>query len=369
MENYNNKLISLFLPSLRGGGAERVMLNLARGFAEKGYKVDLVLAKAEGPYLSQVPDNVRVIDLKSPRVLYSLPGFIRYLRQERPHALLSALDHANIIALWAKKLSRVPTRVVVSVHSTISKASANPRILREKLTPLFIRIFYPWADAVVAVSRGVADDLIRLTNLPREKVHVIYNPVITPELFTKADEPLDHPWFESGESPVVISVGRLTPAKDYPALIKAFALVRKGMPVRLMILGEGEERLKLEALIRELGLERDVDLPGFVDNPYKYMKRAAVFVLSSQWEGLPTVLIEALALGIPVVSTDCPSGPREILNNGEYGRLVALGNEKELAQNIKATIYEGKKKIVTDSYKLFQLDTVLHQYEEVLFFK
>lgn len=368
-KSLNEKLISLFLPSLRGGGAERVMLNLARGFAERGYEVDLVLAKAEGPYLSQVPDNIRVIDLKSARVLYSLHGLIRYLRQERPHALLSALDHANVVALWAKKISRVPTRIVVSVHSTISKASANARSLREKLTPLFIRIFYTWADAVVTVSRGVADDLIKLTKLPQEKVHVIYNPVVTPELFAKAEEPLDHPWFTPGEPPVILSVGRLTPAKDYPTLIKAFALVRKEMPVRLIILGEGEERPKLEALIRELGLERDVDLPGFVDNPYKYMKRASVLVLSSQWEGLPTVLVEALALGIPVVSTDCPSGPKEILNNGEYGRLVAVGNQKELAQSIKAAIWEGKKKIATDSYKLFQLDTVLHQYEEVLFFK
>lgn len=369
MKILDKERISLFLPSLRGGGAERVMLNLARGFAERGYEVDLVLAKAEGPYLSQVPDNIRVIDLKSPRVLYSLPGLIRYLRQERPHALLSALDHANVIALWAKKLSRVPTRVVVSVHSTISKASANPRSLREKLTPLFIRIFYTWADAVVAVSRGVADDLIKLTKLPQEKVHIIYNPVVTSELFAKAEEPLDHPWFGPGEPPVILSVGRLTPAKDYSTLIRAFDLVRKEMPVRLMILGEGEERPKLEALIRELKLEKDVALPGFVDNPYKYMKHATVFVLSSQWEGLPTVLIEALALGVPVVSTDCPSGPREILNNGEYGRLVALGNEKELAQNIKATIREEKKEIVTNSYKLFQLDTVLHQYEEVLFFR
>lgn len=361
--------ITLFLPSLRGGGAERVMLNLAKGFAERGYKVDLVLAKAEGPYLSQVPENVRVIDLKSSRVLYSLPGLIRYLRQERPQALLSALDHANVVALWAKKLSRVPTRVVVSVHSTLSKASTNATSIRARLFPLWVRIFYRWADAVVAVSKGVAEDLIRLTNLPREKVHVIYNPVITPELFAKAEEPLDHPWFAPGEPPVVISVGRLTPAKDYSTLIKTFALVRKEMPARLMILGEGEERPKLEALIKELGLEEDVALPGFVDNPYKYMKHAAVFVLSSRWEGLPTVLIEALALGIPVVSIDCPSGPREILNNGEYGRLVALGNEKELAQNIKATIREEKKEIVTNSYKLFQIDTVLHQYEEVLFFR
>jgi glycosyltransferase involved in cell wall biosynthesis len=339
---------------------------LARGFAERGYEVDLVLAKAEGPYLSQVPDNIRVIDLKSPRVLYSLPGLIRYLRQERPHALLSALDHANIVALWAKKLSRVPIRVVVSVHSTLSRASTNATSIRARLIPSWARIFYPWADAVVAVSKGVADDLIKLTELPQEKVHVIYNPVVTPELFAKADEPLDHPWFEPSEPPVILSVGRLTPAKDYSTLIKAFALVRKEMPARLMILGEGEERPKLEALIRDLGLEKDVALPGFVNNPYKYMKHAAVFVLSSQWEGLPTVLIEALALGIPVVSTDCPSGPSEILEGGKWGILVPVGNIEALAKAISNEIVARQTKEINERFKDFALDKVTIKYLEIL---
>ncbi|MDY0323987.1 MAG: glycosyltransferase [Candidatus Carbobacillus sp.] len=161
-DGLNNKLIALFLPSLRGGWAERVMLNLARGFAERGYKVDLVLAQTDGPYLSEVPDHVRVIDLKSQRVLNSLLGLIRYLRKERPEALLSALDHANIVALWAKKLSRVRTRVVVSVHSTLSRASTNATSMRDRLMPLWARIFYPWADGVVVVSKGVADALSSL---------------------------------------------------------------------------------------------------------------------------------------------------------------------------------------------------------------
>jgi glycosyltransferase involved in cell wall biosynthesis len=323
--------IALFLPSLRGGGAERVMVNLARGFVERGLRVDLVLARAEGPYLSQVPKEVRVVDLGARRVLYSLPGLVRYLRRERPQAMLSALNHANIVAIWAKLLARVQTRLVVAEHSTLSRSTENASSVRAKLLPFLIKTFYPYADAVVAVSRGVAEDLVTTTKLPMEKIKVIYNPVITPELFAKAEEPLDHPWFRPGEPPVVLGVGRLTQPKDFPTLIRAFALVRKERPARLMILGEGEERPKLEALVRELGLEEDVALPGFVENPYKYMKRAAVFVLSSRWEGLPTVLVEALALGIPVVSTDCPSGPREVLEPHEE-LLVPVGDANALAR-------------------------------------
>jgi glycosyltransferase involved in cell wall biosynthesis len=334
MGREKKKHIALFLPSLRGGGAEKVMVNLALGFVEQGLKVDLVLAKAEGPYLSRVPEEVRVVDLGARRVLYSLPGLVRYLRRERPQAMLSALNYANIVAIWAKLLARVQTHLVVSERNTLSCSTQNASSVRVKLLPLLIKIFYPYADAVVAVSHGVAEDLITMTGLPMEKVKVIYNPVITPELFAKAEEPLDHPWFRPGEPPVVLGVGRLTKQKDFPTLIRAFALVRKERPARLMILGEGEERPKLETLARELGIEEDFVLPGFVENPYKYMKRASAFVLSSRWEGLPTVLIEALALGVPVISTNCPSGPAEILEHGKWGCLVPVGEPHLLARAI-----------------------------------
>jgi glycosyltransferase involved in cell wall biosynthesis len=334
MGREKKKHIALFLPSLRGGGAEKVMVNLALGFVEQGLKVDLVLAKAEGPYLSRVPEEVRVVDLGARRVLYSLPGLVRYLRRERPQAMLSALNYANIVAIWAKLLARVQTHLVVSERNTLSCSTQNASSVRVKLLPLLIKIFYPYADAVVAVSHGVAEDLITMTGLPMEKVKVIYNPVITPELFVKAEEPLDHPWFRPGEPPVVLGVGRLTKQKDFPTLIRAFALVRKERPARLMILGEGEERPKLETLARELGIEEDFVLPGFVENPYKYMKRASAFVLSSRWEGLPAVLIEALALGVPVISTNCPSGPAEILEHGKWGCLVPVGEPHLLARAI-----------------------------------
>jgi len=345
--------VALFLPSLRGGGAERVMVNLAHGFVERGLQVDLVLAKAEGPYLSQVPQSVRVVDLKSKRVLYSLPGLVRYLRRERPKALLSAMDHANVVALWAKRLARVPTRVVVSVHSTISIATKRAKNMRGRMIPLFIRKFYPWADVIVAVSKGVAEDLSEITGLPEERIRVIYNPVITPEFFAKAEEPVDHPWFRPGEPPVILGIGRLTEAKDFPTLIRAFALVRKERPARLMILGEGEERPKIEALVREQGLEKDVALPGFVHNPSKYM--------------LPTVLIEALALGTPVVSTDCPSGPREILEDGRWGKLVPVGNPEALARGIIETLSNPiRSEDLQKRARAFSMEEVVPQYLEVL---
>jgi glycosyltransferase involved in cell wall biosynthesis len=360
-----SKKVALFLPSLSGGGAEKVMVNLARGFVERGLRVDLVLAKAEGPYLSQVPKEVRVVDLGARRVLYSLPGLVRYLRRERPQAMLSALNHANVVAIWAKSLTRVKIRLVVAEHNTLSLSTKNSPSIKGRLMPLLIKTFYPQADAIVAVSHGVAEDLVTQTGLPREKVKVIYNPVVAPELFAKAEEPLDHPWFRPGEPPVILGVGRLTKQKDFPTLIRAFALVRKECRARLMILGEGEDRPKIEALVRELGLEEDVAMPGFVDNPYKYIKRAVVFVLSSQWEGLPTVLIEALALGTPVISTDCPGGSREILGvlgAHQQGKLVPPADPKELAKAILAILEDTSMTITNFDMTPFTIEYVTAQY-------
>lgn len=361
--------IALFLPSLRGGGAERVMVNLAKGFVDSGYRVDLVLAKAEGPYLSQVPEAVRVVDLKSQRVLYSLPGLVSYLKQNHPRALLSTQTHANLVALWARKIGRISTRIAIREATTVSLNSQNAPSLRGKLLPLMLPFFYRWADVVVANSYGGKQDLVRNTGLPLTKVKVIYNPVISSDLFGKSLETLEHPWFRSGAPPVVLGVGRLSKEKGFEVLIRAFAIVSKERKARLVILGEGEERLKLESLAHRLGLQGDVALPGFVDNPYPYMKRAAVFVLSSRWEGLPNVLIEALALGTPVVATDCPNGPREILEDGKWGRLVPVGDAKRLATAIIETLSEAQApRPLQERAKRFSLDKAVSLYLQVLGF-
>lgn len=359
--------LALFLPSLRGGGAERVMVNLARGFVKRGIAVDLVLAKVEGPYLSEVPQEVRIIDLKSQRVLTSLPGLIRYLRREKPSVLLSAMDHTNLIALWAKKLSRIPMRVVVSVHNNLEKSSQNATFWRGHVVPWGIRLFYPWADIVIAVSQGVAESIVTTTGLSREKIRVIYNPVVTPDLFEKAKESVAHPWFHPKEHPIVISVGRLTKQKDYPTLLRAFAMVRKKIPARLLVLGEGEERPRLEKLIDGLNLREWVDLPGFVQNPFAYMARSDVFVLSSAWEGFGNVLVEAMACGCPVVSTDCPSGPAEILEGGKWGKLVPVGDVDGLADSILATLEGNNKFDVVKRAIDFNLTNAVESYLKIMF--
>ncbi|MEN6408141.1 MAG: glycosyltransferase [Anaerolineaceae bacterium] len=364
------KHLTIYLPTLVGGGAERVMLNLAKGFAERGYPVDFVLAQREGAFMQDVPDGFRLIELnprqyRFGRSIFSLPLLVRYIREQRPDALLTGL-HANIIAIWAKKLAGVPLRVVICEHNTFSLQNQMLSFGARQLMPWLIRWFYPMADRVIAVSEGAADDLAVSARMPREKIQVVNNPIITPEMIARSQEVLDHPWFKPDQPPVILAVGRLTPQKDYPLLIRAFAQVRQTMPVRLLILGDGEEREKLAALVEELGLGEDVSLPGFVHNPYPYMRQAAVFVLSSRWEGLPTVLVEALYCGARLVATDCMSGPRQILRGGEYGKLVPVGDEDALARAIRAAIEEPKPCPPSESWKPYELDTVVDEYLDVL---
>ena len=351
---------------MHGGGAQRVTLNLAQGMAERGYTVDLVLARAEGPYLAQIPESVRLIDLQASRVLNSLPALARYLRRERPQAMLSAMHYVNIIALWARRLSGVPTRVVVSEHSVPSYSAQHASSRRGRQLPQLARYFYSWAGGIVAVSRGVADDLAQVTSIPRQRIQVIYNPVVTPELRTKAQANLDHPWFAPGQPPVLLGTGRLTVEKDFPTLIQAFAQVRRNRPARLLILGEGHQRPALEALVRQLDLEGEVGLPGFVENPYPYMSRASLFVLSSRYEALPTVLIEALYCGAPLVATDCPGGTREILADGRYGQLVPVGDVAALAQAIETTLAGKTPPPPDDGWQPFELETAVSKYVSLL---
>jgi len=386
----NNSKIALFTNSMECGGAERVVLSLAQDFINKGFKVDLVLSKAVGQYLELLPPEVRLIDLSASKkltrfstliqhlpikamkahdvnaLLKALPALIRYLRKEKPMVLLSALEHANFLALLAKKGSLSSTRVYISEHNTL-RHTAQRKTSRDRIGLCLIKFFYPWAEAVIAVSRGVAEDLVSIAKLPPEKIRVIYNPVVTPEIFRRAKEPLDHPWFLPNQPPVILAVGRLTEVKDYNTLIRAFALVRAEQPVRMMILGEGEDRPKLEALVQELGLQDYVALPGFVDNPYAYMARASILVLSSLREGFGNVLVEAMAVGTPVVSTDCHSGPTEILEGGKWGRLVPVGNPEILAEAIIATIINKPDSAgLIDRAKNFWLERIGGEYLKVL---
>jgi glycosyltransferase involved in cell wall biosynthesis len=358
--------LAIFLMDVSGGGAERVMLNLARGFSEKGLTVDLILVKAEGEYMTQLPSNVHLIKLQRSRLIASLPDLIEYLRRSRPKVLMSALEDTNFVALWAKKLSGVSTQVIVTVHNHLSReAKLSPKFKR-RLTPRLVRWFYPWADHVVAVSDGVADDLVNI-GLTAHQISVIYNPIVTAELYEKAKEPIAHPWFDRGQPPVILGIGRLTRQKNFELLIRAIAQVRQSCPVRLMILGEGEDHAELEALVQDLNLTESVEFVGFVNNPYAYLAQASMLVLSSLWEGFGNVLVEAIALGTQVVSTDCESGPSEILNDGEYGRLVTSGTVEEMANSILATLQtKTDTSILKQRAKDFTVEKAVNLYAPLL---
>ena len=358
--------VAIFLRSLHGGGAERVLLNLAHDLAAQGLKVDLLLARAEGHYLEQVHPEISIVDLHSPQVVFSIFPLVAYLKRTQPDCLLTALHYPCELAILAKRLARVKTRIVVSEHNTLSLESQGIPRLSVRLTPLAARLFYPHADGIIAVSQGVADDLAELTHLPPEKIDVIYNAVLTPNLQQKAQATIDHPWFKAGEPPVVLAVGRLHSQKDYPMLIRAFARLRQQQSARLMILGTGPEAAQLQQMIDKAGLANEVTLMGFVTNPYAYMAQASVMVLSSAWEGFGNVLVEAMAAGTAIVSTDCRSGPSEVLNHGLYGLLVPVGDSEAMAGAITQAIAEGARPVPDEWMRQFTPEVCLQQYMAVL---
>jgi len=330
--------IGIFVSFSGQGGVERIILTLAEGLAALGCAVDLLLVKERGLDENGLPASVNVRRLNASHTLTSLPSLVRYLRQRRPDGLLAAKDRANQVALLAKSIARVPTRFVVRMGTTTSTALGDGGWFKKNAWNLPIRLLYPLADGIVAVSQGVADDLAAITRLPVNRFTVIPNPVVSERLSKMALEPISHPWFQDGKPPLFLGAGRLTRQKDFPTLIRAFALVRKDIPARLVILGEGRDREVLLKLAQSLHIGDHVNLPGFVGNPYPYMAKASVFVLSSIWEGSPNVLTEAMALGTPVVATDCPSGPREILGNGLYGPLVPMGDASAMAKAMKEAL-------------------------------
>jgi glycosyltransferase involved in cell wall biosynthesis len=322
-----------------------------------------VLMAAKGAFLDQLPPSVRLIDLGAHRLIRTLLPLTMYLRRERPGVLVSSMSHANLVALWAAALAQSRTPVVVTVHNTLSESTRHRGRFVGAVWARLLRTFYPWAASVVAVSHGAADDLVRTSGVVPDRVRVIYNPVITPGMLAVARQAPDHPWFGSGQPPVILGVGRLTRQKDFATLIRSFAeLRRRSHSARLIILGEGEERPALEALADQLGVREDVALPGFRENALSYMAASAVFVLSSAWEGLPTVLIEALAAGTRVVATDCPSGPREILQGGRLGSLVPVGDVAALAGAIEGSLNAPRGAIPADALTPFTWNAAVDQY-------
>lgn len=390
--------IAIFLPSLTTGGVARVMLFLAESFIEAGHQVEFVLCNPKGGLSTQLPAGatIRVLqkqslllarfyllknnlssfwrmalpilfNAKPPKVLYRLSSLITYLKEVSPDILLSAKTHTNLVALWASQLSHSSIPVIVSEHSTHSDMIGNKKKWRWRFILPLLAKEYPKAKYVISVSQGVNTDLIRHTKMPDQNTRVIYNPIDTSSILTYSTAPIDHSWFTHPKVPIILGVGRLVPQKDFPTLLHAFAKVRKELPAHLVLLGEGKKRKEIEDLMKDLELTEVVWMPGFVDNPYAFMAKASVLALSSRFEGLPTVILEALACGCPIVSTDCPSGPSEILENGKYGSLVPIGNPSALAGAILDTLKNPPDKLQLQKRALaFDIHNIAQQYLNLL---
>ncbi len=358
--------VMLFTSSLGTGGAQRVMVRLASGLAEQGVAVELVVARG-GPFAAELSPRVSLVELGVPRIAAALPALVRRLRHSRPQVLVSALDYVNAVAWAAARLADPSMPLVLTEHNTPSALIDQTTSCRGRLATRWLLPFvYPRAERVVAVSRGAREDLIRNFDLAPEQVETIQNPVLTPELLRDAQRGSGHPWLAPGQPPLLVTAGRLEPQKDHALLLEAFARLAARRDGRLLVLGEGPLRASLEEDIRRRGLEDRVRVPGFVADPFPLLREAALFVLSSRCEGLPTVLIEALALGTPIVSTDCPSGPREILDGGRHGRLVPMGDAAALASAMEASLDATRPAVPDEAWRLYDTKVCVERYLELL---
>jgi glycosyltransferase involved in cell wall biosynthesis len=329
------KSITLVGQGLTGGGAELCMLRLAENFLSRGFTVRVAVLKKKGSLVGMLPRGLPVDEIGGGR-LSCIPRLALYLRRHRADAVISFMTYTNVVAIAAQLLSLSSDRIVVTEHTTYSKSMRRHGILKRiwQAAPYA----YRWTRKVICVSHGVKRDFVAATNLPERYLTTVYNPVVSDDLLAASRQAPSHPWFDSNEAPVILAVGRLDPAKNYPMLLEAVALVRRRRPCRLIILGEGVLRDALQKEIDRLGLRDCVDLPGYVPDALSFMRAADLFVLSSSWEGLSNVLIEAMAVGCPVVSTDAPHGPREVLDGGRLGRLVPVEDAQALAHAIIETL-------------------------------
>lgn len=332
--------IALLFATSGHSGVDRIVANLLPEFHRANAEFDLLRIRNHGPYLGQLPDNVCDLPLSAAHRNTVLPSLVRYLGREKPAALLTASHRLNRAALQARWLARVDTRVAIRMGMTLSGQFENLGPRRGQRLLRSMRFWYPRADAVIVPSHGLGEEMCQHAGVSSARLHVIANPILTPEFTTLAEAPLDDDWFTSNAPPVVLGAGSLEPRKDWATLVRAFARVLAQRPCRLVILGEGRERWRLETLARELGVAEHLRLPGYESNPYRYMRRSAAFVLCSRREGSGAVLVEALACGTPVVSTDCPVGPAEVLQDGAVGPLVPVGDEVALAAAIERILTE-----------------------------
>lgn len=337
-----NAKIFLFQSGLGRGGATRSNLIIASGLASSRLDITLVYGHSTEENKELIPKNLKSVELGFGSPLIMLFKLIKFIRSEKPKIIIAGKIQANIIVYLANLISFTNSKVIFIDRVAPSIEIKNKSGVLYKLLPYFMKLFYPKADKVIAVSQGCAQDIESIVGKLGTRLEVIYNPSITDDKIKRSYLPINHPWFK-GDYPVVVAVGRLTAQKDFSTLIRAFEQVLKEIECRLLILGDGEERKILESLINQLGISEHVSIYGYVDNPHPYLRKADLFVLSSAWEGLPNVLLEAMSYGTSVVSTNCVSGPKEILENGTLAPLVDVGNHLEMAAAIIKALNSPQK--------------------------
>jgi glycosyltransferase involved in cell wall biosynthesis len=367
----SDPLLSFFIPDLTVGGAEQVVVNIVNGLADRGYPAELVLSERKGELLSQVASGISIVELPPKPaqplgVATHLPALTVYLSRKEPTVLFTHLTQASVVALSAKRLLDVET-AVIPTHHAASGVSTDRSIKRTAVRQLTRRL-YPSADRIIAVSKCVGDTVAADLSVDPRRISVLHNPVEVASIQKQAATPVDHKWIEDDDTDVVLFVGRIADQKDLRTWLRAFKTVHAQHPdLRGVIVGQGPRRNDIIEYAAELGLDDIVSVPGYVDNPFRYMAQASVFLLSSHSEGLPTVLIEALACGCPIVSTECPCGPREILGDGRYGGLAPVGDVDRLAESVVAQLddpvpSETLRRRAMD----FSPDSILDDYEAFL---
>ncbi len=341
--------IAVYMPNLASGGIERMHINLAPAFIAQGYEVIFLLQRYEGALLSSIPEGVRIVCFAKHRTLACLLPLVRFLRKERPQILFSNLGHNNIIAIMASLLAGGPTRVIASYHRAFSAEIEASPSWKYRILPLLSRIALKYAHGIVAVSEGVANDLAKKLKLARSRIKVIYNPVICDAFDSKLSETIDHPSLNDKSTPFILGVGRLVEQKNFALLISAFALIAPRRNIRLVIIGEGPLKQQLEGLAQQYAVENKVEILNFQSNPFPFMRQASMLVMTSRYEGFGNVLVEALACGTSVVSTDCAYGPSEILQNGKYGKLIPVMDKQALAKSMLETLESPLPKEILSS--------------------
>lgn len=330
--------VAFFLLDLDGGGAERAVVALAGEVARRGHTVDLVVGDADSDYRSEVAAAVRVENFATRSATRVFRGLIDYLRRGNPDVVMSALDVSNIMLIAAARVAGYQGRTVISQRAVVEASLRDLSLGRRVITAALQRICFPRADMLISNSHAAAKDVNTILGVRQDKIVTIHNALDTERIARLASEPLQaYPWLEQG-APLIVSVGSLSPRKDVPTLIRAFARVAARMPAHLAIIGKGEEQSRIERLIVELGVDGKVHLLGFDANPYKWMAAARVLVSASTGEGFPNVVAEGLALGRCIVATDCPGDTAELLGHGKWGRLVSVGDHERMADAILAAL-------------------------------